>query len=177
MPDSVKMKFPLTLVIWPYLFFFGCLIVADNERLQKVFLVVYSILTIMVYLSNIAYACTRKGEDSYYHLAFWNMLIKLIHIPFYLFTFLMGVLFLLASVVPALIFVTPFIIMMLFIIDVFLMITSSIYGINALIRAGYRQVVSREYAVINSILHFIFVADVVSAVVFYIKVRKEKRAQ
>lgn len=177
MPDSVKMKFPLTLAIWPYLYFLGSLIVDDNERLQTVFLVGYIILTIMVYLSNIVYACTRKGEDSYYHLAFWNMLIKLIHIPFYLFTFLMGVLFLFASVVPALIFVTPFIIIMLFFIDVFLMITSSLYGINALIRAGYKQVVSKEYAVINSILHVIFVADVISAIVFYIKVRKEKRVQ
>lgn len=177
MSDFIKRKFPLTLALWPYLYFPGSEIAGDSERLQTVFLVGYIILTIIVYLSNIIYACTCKGEDSYYHLAFWNMFIKLIHIPFYLFNCMIGVLFLFASVVPALTFVTPFIIFTLFFIDVLLMLTSSVYGISALIRAGHKQVISKEFAINNIILHFVFIMDVISSIILYIKVRKEKKMQ
>ena len=79
---------------------------------------------------------------------------------------------LLASVVPALIFVTPIIVILLFIMDLFMMIASSVYGVNALIRAGKRGVVSKQYALINGILHFFFVADVISSICTFVKIRK-----
>lgn len=140
-----------------------------------VFFVGGMVLTLAVYVSNIIYACSCKGEESCYHLAFWNMLIKLIHIPFYLCVFLLGVLFLLVTVVPIFIFLSPVFIFFLFLTDVFLMLTSSMYGVNALLRAGRKQIVSKKYVIINIILQFLFVADVISAVTLYVKIKKSRR--
>ena len=54
------------------------------------------------------------------------MLIKLIHIPFYILVFVLGMLLRAAvMVVPIFVMLTPFLILMLAIGDFFLMITSS----------------------------------------------------
>ena len=169
-----KRFFPITLAIWPYFYVVLSCIFSAYEELYGMFFWGGLVLTLAVYISNIIYACICKGEDSYYHLAFWNMLIKLIHIPFYLGVFLLGVLFLLVAVVPIFTFLSPVLIFFLFLVDVFLMITSSMYGVNALIRAGMKQVVSKKYVIINIILQFLFIADVISAIALYIKVRKKR---
>lgn len=173
MNQRKKRFFPITLAAWPYLYVVLTLAFSGYEKLGGIIFYGGMLLTLAVYLSNIIYACVWKEEDSYYHLAFWNMLIKLIHIPFYLGVFLLGVLSLLVMVVPVFIFLSPVLIFSLFLVDAFLMITSSMYGVNALIRAGKRQIVSKKYVVINIILQFLFVADVISAIVLYIKVRKK----
>lgn len=173
MNPKKKRFFPITLAVWPYLYVTLSLVFSSYEKLGGMIFYGGMVLTLAVYLSNIIYACVWKGEDSYYHLAFWNMLIKLIHIPFYIGAFLLGVLSLLVMVVPVFIFLSPVLIFCLFLMDAFLMITSSMYGVNALIRAGKRKVVSKKYVVFNIVLQFLFVADVISAIVLYIKVRKK----
>lgn len=177
MNQKKKRFFPITLAIWPYLYVVLTLVFSSNEKLGGMISYGGILLTPVVYVSNIIYACICKGEDSYYHLAFWNMLIKLIHIPFYLGVFLLGVLFLLLAVVPFFTLLSPFLILILILVDVLLMITSSMYGVNALIRAGMKQVVSKKYVIINIILQFLFIADVISAIVLYIKVRKKRFTQ
>ena len=47
------------------------------------------------------------------------MMIKLLHIPFYLCVFALGIVCIVAMVVPAFVLVSPMIIMMLFVIDCF----------------------------------------------------------
>lgn len=173
MNQKKKRFFPITLAVWPYLYVILSLTFSSYEKLGGIIFYGGMLLTFAVYISNIIYACIWKGEDSYYHLAFWNMLIKLIHIPFYIGVFLLGVLFFLVMVVPVFTFLSPLLIFCLFLVDAFLMITSSMYGVNALIRASRKQVVSKKYVVINIILQFIFVADVISAIVLYIKARKK----
>lgn len=177
MNQKKKRFFPLTLAIWPYLYVVLLFVFSSNEKLGGMISYGGWLLTPAVYISNIIYACVCKGEDSYYHLAFWNMLIKLIHIPIYLGNFLLGILLLLVAVVPIFTLLSPFLILILILVDVFLMITSSMYGVNALIRAGRKQVVSKKYVIINIILQFLFIADVISAIVLYIKVRKKRFTQ
>lgn len=177
MNQKKKRFFPITLAIWPYLYVVLSLAFASNEKLGGMIFYGGMLFTPVVYISNIIYACMCKEEDSYYHLAFWNMLIKLIHIPFYLGVFLLGVLFLLVAVVPIFTLLSPILILILIFVDVFLMITSSLYGVNALIRASMKQVVSKKYMIINIILQFLFIADVISAIVLYIKVRKKRFTQ
>lgn len=80
-----------------------------------------------------------------------------------------------AIVVPALIFVIPAIILILFLLDVCLMVTTSMYGVSALVQAAGKKEVSKLYACIHVILHLLFVTDVVSAVWVYIKMRKLER--
>lgn len=167
---KIKNSFPIVLAVWPYLCFL--IVFLHSEDMIGRFLGIYCVLTVIVYLANIIYACLMRGGDACYRLAFWNMIIKLCHIPFYIGIFLLGVVFLLAMVVPALLFISPMIVGLFMIIDFFLMITSSAYGINALIRAGKRKALSVKCVVVNVILHLIFVCDTISAVYVFIKLKK-----
>lgn len=176
MLHKLKKYLPITLMAWPY-FIIVLLKLPDNQSdlFYTTFFIAYMILTVLVYVSNIVNACLYKGENAGYQLAFWNILIKLVHIPFYLIVFSLGILFLLAMVVPALVFFSPIMIMLLTAIDFFLMITSSMYGINAIIRAARKGYLSKKFALLHIILHFFFVTDVISAIIVYIKLKKEKR--
>ena len=173
--DKIKKILPITLLVWPYLCILPFGLGSDNEEFSAVFILLYCGLTLVVYALNIINACLYKGEDACYKLAFWTMLIKLVHIPFYLCVFVIGVCLLLAAVVPALLLVTPIMVFMLFLIDLLLMVTSSLYGMNALIRAARQGMVSKKFAVIGSILHFFFVTDVICSIVVYAKLRKGRK--
>lgn len=168
----MKKLLPILLAVWPYLVLWMMSIFGGKEEgnhgLELLLLIV---LTVVVYVTNIVNAFTYKIEDAK-KLAFWDMIIKLIHIPFYLIVFIAGVALLLAMVVPALVFVSPFLVAILAIIDFFLMLTSSAYGIHALIRAKKNGGVSVKFVVVHSILHLFFVTDVISAVIVFVKTRK-----
>lgn len=99
MNSVLKKVLPVVLLIWPYLFFAGFLIGEENENLFSAFFLGYLVMTAVVYLMNIVNAWMYKGEDDSYRLAFFDMLIKLLHIPFYLLVFLIGVLMFMAMVV------------------------------------------------------------------------------
>lgn len=178
MNNVVKKVLPILFMIWPYvflgIFFAGG---ADNEAFSELKLDIDFFLTGVVVVFNVINAVIWKSIDADDELAFWNMLIKLVHIPFYLLVFVAGVALLAASVVPGLILVTPIVIVGLMIGSFCLMITTSMYGINALIRAVKLRKISVAYAVIHGILHFIFVADTISAVLIFIKIRKTKKAK
>ena len=178
MNKVLKKSLPITLLVWPYLCIIPFWIESlDEEVFHSVPSLIYVALTVVVYLLNIINACTYKDEEACYKLAFWNMLIKLLHIPFYLCVFVLGVMFLLAAVLPVLTFITPFIVFMLFVIDLFLMITTSTYGVNALIRAGHKGIVSKKYAVAMSILHFFFIDDVISSIIVYLNIKKQRESE
>lgn len=173
MNNVMKKILPISFMIWPYafltIFFAGG---TGNELLSELKLDIDFFLTGVVVVFNIIIAVTWRGMNADYELAFWNMLIKLVHIPFYLLVFIAGVAFLAASVVPGLILITPIIIIGLMVGAFCLMITTSAYGISALIRAVKMREISIPYAVIHGILHVIFVADTISAVLIFFKMRK-----
>lgn len=174
MSEFFKKRFPLLLIVWPYLFF---IIFIVNSSYYSVFLAVYTLLTVAVYISNIIYACRYKGEDAFCHMAFWNMLIKLLHIPFYIIVFLIGMLFFAVSVIPAFIFVTPAVIFILFMIDLLLMYITSIYGISALARGKRKGVISTTFLIVNIILHLFFVTDIISSVIVFAELKKHRGIQ
>ena len=131
----MKKYLPLILMVWPYLFgLYVTLPDGLDGNIYMVLLLAYIILTVLVYVLNIRNAFTYNGNDAALKLAFYNMIIKLIHIPFYLYVFAVGIVCIVAMVVPAFVFISPMIIMMLFFIDWFLMLTSSMYGI---VKRGY----------------------------------------
>lgn len=169
-----KRIFPITLSIWPYLLYFVAMLLSYCHLSEYPFEGGMT-FSFVVFVSNIIYVCLCRDEEAYYHLAFWNMLIKLIHIAiFFQAVTTIGILFFLFS----LIFSSPLTMVFLFFaaaILALLMITSSVYGISALIRAGRKQIVSKKYVIINIILQFIFFADVISAIILYVKVRKARQ--
>ena len=111
---------PILLMFWPYAFILCGFV---SEEASSSFMAIYAILTLVIYAANIMNAFLYKGKNRIFELALFNMLIKLIHIPFYLIVFLLGVLSLFLSVVPALVLVTPIMIFVLFVIDILLMLT------------------------------------------------------
>ena len=132
--------------------------------------------TIAVYGLNIVNAFRGFDRQEGEKLAFYDMLIKLIHIPFYILVFVLGMLLAAVMVVPIFVMLTPFLILMLAIGDFFLMITSSMYGISAALRLGKTGEISKTASVIYFMLHFFFVADVISAILLYRSAKKRKEA-
>lgn len=166
---------PFILMVLPYLFtLFVILPDSLNENIYILLLLAYAILTIIVYTLNIINAITYKGEDAIIKLASYNMIIKLVHIPFYLCVFIIGIVFIVAMVVPALVFISPFIVFTLFLIDCFLMLTSSAYGISSVIKSSKNGLISKKVALVNIIFHCVFIADVISAIFLYREIRRKK---
>ena len=163
---------PILLGTWPYLVLVLMFSLASEENQYYGLVLLFLILmTAVVYILNIINACICKKEEDR-GLALADMLIKLVHIPFYLLVFIIGAMALLIMVVPAFVFISPLLVITLIVIDFFLMITSSAYGINALIRARRNGSVSTKFVVIHSIMHLFFVLDIISAVVVFVKLRK-----
>lgn len=163
----MKKVLPIILIVWPYMV--AILGKVENDNLNSLLSGLYVLMTIAIYVANIVNAFTYRNSRG---LALFNVLIKIVHIPFYLITFILGIGFLFASVVPAMIFVTPFLIIILFIVDVLLMLTSSMYGINAIRRAYTEGQISLTFAIVNGILHFFFVTDTISSIIVACKVKK-----
>lgn len=90
-----------------------------------------------------------------------NMLIKLVHIPAYVFWFAVGILFFLFMGAP-----------LSFVMDVMAIILSGIVGLAAVLRCRVEGRLTTKAAVVNGILQFVFCADVFSVVWVYIKSRK-----
>lgn len=169
----MKKALPVLLMIWPYLFFCSIFLGAMGlESVMSTFLIAYIVLTIPLYIANIINAFTYQSADAPKELAFYDMLLKLIHIPFYIGVFAVGVMLALAIVVPALIFVSPVIIGMLFLIDALLMVTTSMYGVSAAIKGmGSKQIEPGKAAAL-AVFHFVFVTDVICAVILNSSLRK-----
>lgn len=163
---------PILLAIWPYMIAVFSLF--EGNTTMKVVLYLYYPATAVVYIWNIINAFKYKGQNIAKELAFFNMIIKIAHIPFYLIIFAIGLMFLLASVVPALTFFTPMILINLFITDIILLFISSMYGVNAIRYAYKERMITGKSAIKNLIMHFIFVLDVISAINIYCKVKKQK---
>lgn len=169
-----KRFFPILLGVWPYLVLGLLWIVANREKhYYEVVLPLVCVLTAVVYILNVINACKPKAEDTG-ALALTDMIVKLVHIPFYLMIFMIGVMSLVLMVVPIFTFISPIIAIMLAIIDYFLMLTSSAYGIRALILARKDGIISTKFMVLHVIMHFCFVLDIVSAIIVCIKLKKVK---
>lgn len=166
-----KRYFPITLMIWPYLYIFSLYMLGEYASNFPIMLS-YSILTIVLYVAHMLHV--YRGKKSFYQLAFWNMVIKVFHIPFYIFILILQFVFMAIAVVPAFIIVSPIIVFLLFFIECLLMIVSSMYGVNALIRARRKKLISTKYMILHGVLHFILIIDVISAIFVFIKLRRQK---
>ncbi|MCI5872609.1 MAG: hypothetical protein PUJ55_15540 [Clostridiales bacterium] len=173
MGDTAKKVLPILLIIWPYLIIIPFL-AGGEEGVAASLLWAYIFLTVPIYVANIVNAFTYNGENAIHELAFWNMLIKLFHILFYIAAFCMALLMsLLTIALPGMIIFTPFIVLCFAAAEFLLMLTGSMYGVNALVRASRQRTVSNSYAVGQSVMHFFFVLDTISAVLIFIKLKKK----
>lgn len=166
----MKKQYPILLAVWPYLSFLTVLIPTGQHT--PFLWIACTLATPVIYIMNLIYVCRFRGEGAFYQLAFWNMVVKLCHIPFYLITALIGVLLLLVMVVPAFIFASPILVLILTASNYLLMAVTSAYGVSALVRARAAGAVSRKCMIVNIILHFFFVLDVASSVYVFCRMKK-----
>ncbi len=165
---------PILLIIWPYLFGLGFLLPAESENAFGIFTLIYVILTVIVYGLNIWNAWSWPYEEAIKRLPLYNMLLKLLHIPFYIGVFLLGILSLVIMVVPALVLVSPIIIIYLVFVDCLLMITTSMYGIRSAVCLYKSGVAAKAFTIVHILLHCFFVTDVISAICVFVKSRMAK---
>lgn len=170
----MKKFWAILLVFWPYLMIplmLATYILSDGATMSPGFLL-YCICTPIVYIANVICACKTKSAKS---LTFWNMLMKIIHIPAYVIVFMIGVMLTGQLIVglPFGLFFVPILVL----IDVLLLCTTSSYGICALVRSMRQGRVSVAFMVVNILLHMIFVWDVISSIIVFFRIRKAKPAE
>ena len=159
---------PFILLFWPYLFLPAAYLDSLNPDGGLVFVTVYCILTPLLYLANILCACRDKDVR---RLSFWDLLLKLFHVPAYVLIFFVGLIMTgsILTGVPFGLLLVP----VLVAIDCLLLVTTSVYGAKALYLAGKQGKASKEFTIVNILLHFVFVLDVVSSVITFCKIRKD----
>ena len=84
MNKTFKKILPVLLLIWPYLCVIPFGIGSANEDFYGPVMGIYMVLTVAVYLLNIICVCMDEDEAAHRRLAFWDMVMKVAHIPFYL---------------------------------------------------------------------------------------------
>lgn len=159
---GIRKAAPIVLMGWPYLSVF-VLVSPEYGRI----LPGYIFLTVVVYGWNVWNAWSYPLKDTRRGPGFWDMAVKLMHIPFYVGVFVIGMLLILAMVVPAFLIVSPILVGVLAAVDVCLMLTSSMYGISVIVRLLREGRIAKGFALLHIILHLFFVADVISAVWLY----------
>lgn len=172
----LKRVLPVILMIWPYTFVAYLLWVSDIG--ESIFwpIIAYILATGVVYGVNIinAFLFPRKTKAS--ELALFGMLLKLVHIPFYVFVFIFGMIsFGALAIMPGNIITAPIMVLVLFIIDVALMATSSMYSLSAVLKMVFAKEIKIGTAVILGIFSFVFITDIVCSVIIFVKTKNRKK--
>lgn len=124
------------------------------------------IIGIVSFLSMIyPWLLTRFGYTAR-QILFWNMLLKLAHIPFFALICLVCVMLFpltIPLIIPAMI------------IDYIVLLGSAMYGVNGLRLCRKFGNFSATAIIVNIVLQFFFCANVISAIYCYVKVRKASK--
>lgn len=157
--------FPYLLLFFLFGFFRGFLLDWIGENLLLTFLLL-GIWFFASLLANLAFLMLALGRQwSGRSLALASMVLKLIQIPAYVTVFLLGCIFALT------IWLFAFVIV-LFFLDCLTILLTGLIGLTASIRCAGEKRVSKGLCVANGILSFVFCADVVLAIIFYVKSRR-----
>ena len=135
-------------------------------------------LLLIAGIANILCACFDRAEDGPRRLALWDLVLKLSMIPFYTLIFLYATgIATIMFVIPGLFLAVPFAVVPLLAMSYLLMLATSSYGFAASIRATKRGLLPGSFATIHIALHFFAVADLISAAVLYLQLRRATMAR
>ena len=115
----------------------------------------------------IAFALSMAQKWDPLSLAKTVMIIKLLQIPAFVLIFVVSILFMLT------IFTIPFA-LVLFLVDYIALISTGLLNISAIVTGARNGDVSFRKNIWVAILQFVFCADVVASVIFYINLKKTK---
>lgn len=160
-------KIPMLLLLAaPYAMLGGAALAFAGRRTWFA-LLSWALAFLLVFLPNMVYAFVlpRKGYAQR-QLLFWNMLLKLCNIPFYVLVFLMGMMM---SV-----FVIP-LLPILVLVDYTVLLPSTMYGVSGLLQARRARGISKKALLFHGIMQFMFCLDVCSAVWLYVSLRRAEK--
>lgn len=165
-------KLPMiALLIAPYIFILAVVIICVKEggftaNALGYIGYGYLIMLIVVLMPNMVYAFVlRRNGYGQRELFFWNMILKISHIPIYILVFAVGVF--MGMMILGMMLI-PFLVLF----DYSLLLASSMYGISGLFCVSKKGLLSKKHAILCGICQFVFVLDVVSAVYLFGKFRK-----
>jgi len=165
-------KLPIwVLMVWPYIIFLGMLV--PNAS----FFGIYCLLTLLLCVVNIVNACKYTGENTAKELSLWGMVTKLVHMPFYVAVMLFSAMLIMSIVSGAGISQVPPIVLFLIIFAFFFMITSSLYCAKAAMAGHEKGVIKKEHAMMFSICSFMFVGDIICAILIFSKIKQNKKVK
>lgn len=149
----------------PYLIIY----VASLEKTKLLSGDVWILLLFAVIFFNMFYPfLLRKMGYTAKQLLFWDMLIKIFHIPMFVVIFL-GILMT--------IMLSFMVIPLAVLFDYIVVLTSSMYGVSGLGKAKGEGAAAGTYRIMMLVFHFIFCLDVVAAVWSYAHVRGQIKQQ
>lgn len=162
----------IALLVIPYVFIFAAIVICimeDGFTANALAYIGYEylLMLLVVMIPNMVYAFALKQKGYNQHdLFFWNMILKLSHIPIYILIFTLGVFM---GMMILGIMLIPF----LFVFDYSLLLSSSMYGISGLSYVSKRDLFSKKQVIICGICQLIFVLDVLSSIYLFCKFRRK----
>lgn len=134
-------------------------------------ILLYLMVTLMTCLPSGIFLFFTKEKLSLSYLAFWDMVIKLAYVPFYLGVVLLS----LVLTVGLLLFGGPVLGLCLLTLAYAPLLVSSLYGWICLKEVEKRQIFSENVIRKYRSGHFFFCVDVVYAIILYRKIKKMER--
>ncbi len=164
-----KIIWLLPTILYPYsmLFFLYCVLTGSfwNDSTSSAamtnFLISLGVLFLLAVAGNIIFILrSRTGKCNTGKLPLINMLVKLIHVPAYILIFALSLLCMIT------IFTMAFSIFFLF-FDCLTIFLSGMTGLTAVIALSRSGKCTKKFMFFHGILQFLFVADVISAIIIY----------
>lgn len=143
-------------------------------------LLVYFIITFAINIFTIVSAVVlrKDSETAPSQMVKAALMMKLLHIPYHLMCAVINIILLLSSVVPGLIFVTPFFAFFLSVINYFVMLLTSSYSFAATKKSSLQGSLTKGERILYIVLNMIFCLDIVGTLLLLAKVKLiEKREQ
>ena len=177
MRNKLKM---LPVMFYPYIYMiclvmycFICFQIDDSSEVQATGIVILLIIAIVCNLYALIVVVVNlimavKGNYNAIELVKMNMIIKLVHIPAYIIHFLLGMLGLLASV-----WGIGFILWAIT-IDLVTIGLTGMVGVSASVCCKKEGILSKSMSWLYAFSSFIYCVDVISAIVFFVKVKKSR---
>lgn len=164
------MKIPaIGLLVLPYV------ILASMFFAGGAFFGIACMLALVLVILNILNACNYTGDNPAKELGFWGMVIKLVHMPYYVVVFIMGFISFLAMIAQPDLSGVPFSLLVIGITGTVFMIVSSLYSVKAVFAAREKKLVKKDTAMLFAITSFIMFADVICAILIYNKIKQNKK--
>lgn len=167
---SRMMKIPMIgLVIGPYVFLAGMLLNGGA------YFGIICILTLVIVFLNIMNARTYEGDNIAKELGLWGMVTKMVHMPYYVVIFVMGLITFFTIMADPSAASEAFSLLLIVISGNVFMIVSSLYTVRAVFAARDKKLVKKDATMMYAITSFIMFADVICAVLIYSKIKKNKK--